>query len=88
MSRKRKIDDELIEDLILNEEIIVEEEVCEPAPVVGVVNAAPGLNVRKTPNGKIVKILSNKTEVTISEELDGWGKIGEDQWVNLKYIIK
>jgi len=54
------------------------------------VTARNGLNVRKGPgsNYGIVKVLSYGTNVTILEEVNDWGKIGNDQYIMLKYTKK
>lgn len=52
----------------------------------GMVNSRTGLNVRTEPNGFILKVLKDKEIVSILEEKDGWGKIDENQWVNMAYI--
>lgn len=48
------------------------------------------LNVRSGPSTKykVVKQLKYATVVHIQEEADGWGKIGDAQWVCLQYIKK
>ena len=51
------------------------------------VTARSGLNVRKGPgsNYGIVKVLSYGTNATVLEEVSGWGKIGTEQYISLKY---
>lgn len=44
------------------------------------------LNVRSTPNGKIVDQLKNGTKVTIYEEANGWARIGDGRWVFMQYL--
>lgn len=44
------------------------------------------LNVRSTPNGKIVDQLRNGTKVTIYEEKNGWARIGTGRWVFMQYL--
>lgn len=46
------------------------------------------LNVRATPNGKIVGHLGPGTTVEILEENGGWARIGTDRWVFKKYLTK
>lgn len=54
------------------------------------VTARSGLNVRKGPgsNYGIVKVLSYGTNTTVLEEVNGWGKIGNNQYIMLKYTKK
>lgn len=52
------------------------------------VNAEAGLNVRKTPGGTKVGALANGTQVTVTEEQDGWSKIGTNQWVSSAYLVE
>lgn len=54
------------------------------------VTSKTGLNVRKGPgtNYSIVKVLAYNTTITILEEQSGWGKIGNEQYVSLKYTTK
>lgn len=54
------------------------------------VTAKNGLNVRKGPSSNygIVKVLAYGTNVTVLEEVNGWGKIGNDQYIMLKYTKK
>ena len=51
------------------------------------VTARNGLNVRKGPgsNYGVVKVLSYGTNATVLEEVSGWGKIGIEQYISLKY---
>ena len=51
------------------------------------VTARSGLNVRKGPgsNYGIVKVLAYNAKVTVLEEVSGWGKIGIEQYISLKY---
>ena len=44
------------------------------------------LNVRECPNGKIVGVLNNGTEVKILCEVDNWAQIGPARWVCLDYL--
>ena len=61
----------------------------------GTVNVNTSLNIRKEPDQDATKVgkLYDEDRVLVSEtkvnESDGytWGKIGEDQWVNLQYVI-
>ena len=48
------------------------------------------LNVRKGPGVlyNIVDKLPLSSKITVLKEKNGWGKIGEHMWVNLKYIKK
>lgn len=46
------------------------------------------LNVRATPNGKIVGHLPPYAEVDVVEEKDGWARIGTDRWVFKSYLTK
>ena len=50
------------------------------------VTAKAGLNVRKTPGGTKVGVLVYGSIVTVTEEKDGWSKIGEDKWVSNQYL--
>lgn len=54
------------------------------------VTARNGLNVRKGPgsNYGVVKVLSYGANATILEEVSGWGKIGNNQYIMLKYTKK
>lgn len=54
------------------------------------VTSKTGLNVRKGPGTKysVVKVLAYNTTVTILEETNGWGKIGNEQYISLKYTTK
>lgn len=51
------------------------------------VTARNGLNVRKGPgsNYGIVKVLTSGASATVLEEVNGWGKIGNNQYIMLKY---
>lgn len=51
------------------------------------VTARNGLNVRKGPgsNYGVAKVLSYGTNATVLEEVSGWGKIGTEQYISLKY---
>ena len=51
------------------------------------VNSKIGLNVRNNPNGSKVGALTNGTVVTVTEERDGWSKIGNNQWVSSQYLV-
>lgn len=54
----------------------------------GQVNADDGLNCRTAPvSGKVLKVYTDGTVVTISKEDGGWGYTGEG-WVCLDYITK
>lgn len=46
------------------------------------------LNVRATPNGKIVGHLGPGTTVEVLEENGGWSRIGTDRWVFSTYLKK
>lgn len=46
------------------------------------------LNVRSTPNGKIVGHLGPGTAVEVLEENGGWSRIGTDRWVFSTYLKK
>ena len=46
------------------------------------------LNVRATPNGRIVGNLPPYAEVNVVEEKDGWARIGTDRWVFKSYLKK
>lgn len=54
------------------------------------VTARNGLNVRKGPgsNYGVVKVLPYGTNATVLEEVSGWGKIGTEQYILLKYTKK
>lgn len=54
------------------------------------ITAKNGLNVRKGPgtNYRIVKVLSYGANATILEEVSGWGRIENDQYIMLKYTKK
>lgn len=46
-----------------------------------------GLNVRYSPNGpKTGKLLMTATKVHVYEEVDGWSRIGDDEWVFSRYL--
>lgn len=46
------------------------------------------LNVRATPNGKIVGHLQPNTQVDILEKNDDWARIGDSRWVFSTYLKK
>ncbi len=52
------------------------------------ISTESGLNVRESYSmeSKIVKSLAYATKVTITEKYQDWGKIGDAQWVNMKYL--
>lgn len=50
------------------------------------VKANGGLNVRSSPNGKIVGGLSNGSSVTVYETQGNWARIGTDKWVCSDYL--
>lgn len=50
------------------------------------VNTKAGLNVRSTPNGEKIGAIPYGTVVTVTEENNGWSKIGEGQWVASQYL--
>jgi len=50
------------------------------------VTAKVGLNVRKTPGGTKVGALAYGSIVTVTEEKNGWSKIGENKWVSSQYL--
>ena len=50
------------------------------------VNTIAGLNVRSTPNGEKIGAIPYGTVVTVTEENNGWSKIGEGQWVASQYL--
>lgn len=50
------------------------------------VNTAKGLNVRNAPAGTKVGALKNGTVVIVTEEQNGWSKIGKNQWVSSQYL--
>lgn len=52
------------------------------------VTAKIGLNVRSTPGGAKVDALPFGTIVTVTEEQNGWSKIGENRWVSSQYLEK
>lgn len=54
------------------------------------VTARSGLNVRKGPgsNYGIVNVLTYGANTTVLEEVNGWGKIGNNQYIMLKYTKK
>ncbi len=57
-------------------------------PEVKYVSNNSGLNVRENydTQSKIVKTLAYAEQVTITEKYQDWGKIGDSQWVNTKYL--
>lgn len=57
-------------------------------PEIKYVSAKNGLNVRESYSveSEIVKALAYATKVTITEKYQDWGKIGENQWVNMEYL--
>ncbi len=64
---------------------------CTPTTKRGRVRSPLGLNARSAPNGEIVEILANETEVCLTGELQAagnlfWAKIGEARWVAVDYI--
>lgn len=56
----------------------------------GTVTANKGLNVRSGPSTSygVVRALTKGTQVTIYEEQNGWGRIGNNEWVSMDYISK
>ena len=46
------------------------------------------LNVRATPNGKVVGHLLPETQVEVVEEQGDWSRIGVDRWVFTSYLKK
>nr|DAK16797.1 MAG TPA: SH3 domain protein [Caudoviricetes sp.] len=44
------------------------------------------LNVRTSPNGKIVNSIANKTAVRVYEVRDNWARIQEGMWVSNNYL--
>ena len=46
------------------------------------------LNVRATPNGKVVGHLLPETQVEVVEEQGDWARIGVDRWVFTSYLKK
>ena len=48
------------------------------------VDTPSGVNCRNAPNGAKVKAYANGTELTITQESNGWGFTGEG-WVSLQY---
>lgn len=52
------------------------------------VNARAGLNVREKPNGRKVGAIAYQTVVIVTEEQNGWSKIGDKQWVSSAYLTK
>ena len=44
------------------------------------------LNVRKTPNGTIVKTIPNHCVVSVLETNGNWIRIGSNQWVYKQYL--
>lgn len=73
-------------------ELPVEEEtkVVKDTPDYFVKVACGKLNVRKGPSKKfgIVKVLTRDTRVKIITEVNGWGKIDENQYIDLTYVNK
>ncbi len=57
-------------------------------PEIKYISVESGLNVRESysTESKIVKSLAYAEQVTITEKYQDWGKIGENQWVNTKYL--
>ena len=47
----------------------------------------PGVYCGDT-NYSVVKVLAYNTTITILEEQNGWGKIGNEQYVSLRYTAK
>ncbi len=46
-----------------------------------------GVNLREEPDGKILStVLPNGTEVSVTEERNGWAKT-EDGWIRAIYLI-
>ena len=69
--------------------------VTEPLPegaMTGTVSGTDALNIRKAPGTKNAKVgkLTRGTKVTVYEQTNvdnaAWGRIGENQWVAMKYI--
>ena len=50
------------------------------------VKANGGLNVRSTPNGKVVGGIANGRQVTVYETSGNWSRIGNEQWVSSNYL--
>lgn len=51
------------------------------------VKAKRGLNIRNSPNGKIIGACPNGTKVTIYENYEKWSRIGKNQWVYSIYLV-
>lgn len=50
------------------------------------VTAKSGLNVRNSPGGTKVGAISYDSTVNVTEESNGWSKIGEGKWVSSQYL--
>jgi hypothetical protein len=46
------------------------------------------LNVRKEPNGEVVKTTPNGTKVEVAEELDKWCKLVDGNYVMTQFLKK
>lgn len=58
-----------------------------PSPLFRVRVTHPLLNIRANPsiNAKINAVITNFGEYNITEVQNGFGKIGDDNWIMLKY---
>jgi hypothetical protein len=56
----------------------------------GTVCNSGGLHVRNghDPIALVLYFLKDDDTVTVFSIVDGWGMIGQDQWVNIKYVCK
>lgn len=71
----------------VNDSVIVEGSASAPTMSKRMrVNTKAGLNVRSTPNGEKIGAIPYGTVVIVTEENNGWSKIGEGQWVASQYL--
>ena len=83
----------VVEDAICVEEntVCVDENEGAPAinvPDVRTVKCNYMLNVRKSPNGEILRTIQNGTKVEVVEELDHWCKLVDGTYVMKRFLEK
>lgn len=77
-----------IDDPVIVEETIIEEPSSAPSVKSYKVIAKHGLRVRTGASfdDKILRVLPYGTKVTVYEESNGWGRIGNGEWVSMNYL--
>lgn len=81
-----------VEEVVLVEDTVsVDENEGTPAinvPDVRTVKCNYMLNVRKSPNGEILRTIQNGTKVEVVEELDHWCKLVDGTYVMKRFLEK